>query len=200
VARVFSGQYFKDISSKTVANSECSSTIIEDVILQFKLDSAVAVAYFYFDFNDTERQRHKNLIRSLIVQLSLQSTKCPEPFDSLYSRSSDGRQRPTLEALQSTHRHMLEDFQQTFILLDALDECKEREELLEVVENIVSWKHKTLHILATSRREAEIEESLKTFVTCQICIQSALVNADIHIHIRDRLQNDQKLRKWPMNV
>ncbi len=57
-----------------------------------------------------------------------------------------------------------------------------------------------LHILATSRREKDIEETLAPLTTSQTCIQSALVDADICIYIRERLQTDPKLRKWPKNV
>jgi hypothetical protein len=68
------------------------------------------------------------------------------------------------------------------------------------MEDFANWNLKTLYILATSRRERDIKETLEPLVTGQICIQSALVNADIHIHISKRLQNNPKLRKWPINV
>lgn len=178
----------------------CSSTIVQDVTLQYKSEPGVAVAYFYFDFNDTEKQRHENLLRSLIVQLSIQSANTPESLSALFARSQDGQQRPTTDALALALESILRDFQQIFIILDALDECKEREELLGLIENIAKWNLEKLHILATSRREREIEDSLEPLITGQICIQSALVNADIHIHICERLQNDPKLRKWPANV
>lgn len=178
----------------------CSSTIVQGVIRHYESEPEVAVAYFYFDFNDSEKQRHESLIRSLIVQLSSQSEKTPESLDALFARSQDGQQQPATDALALTLQHILGNFQQTFVILDALDECKEREELLELMEDIVKWKLESLHILATSRRERDIEESLEPLITGQICIQSALVNADIRIYICDRLQNDPKLRKWPANV
>jgi hypothetical protein len=179
----------------------CSSTIVQDVILHCKSDQAVAVAYFYFDFNDSEKQRYENLIRSLIVQLSTQSEKTPESLDALFVRSQDGQQQPKMDALTLTLQHILGGFQQAFIILDALDECKgkEREELLGLLKNLIDWKVEGLHVLATSRRERDIEETLAPLATDQICIQSALVNADIHVHICERLQNDPKL-KWPKNV
>ena len=95
---------------------------------------------------------------------------------------------------------MLGDFQQTFIILDALDECKEREELLGLLKDLITWKVKSLHVLATSRREGDIEEALEPSVTGQVCIQSAVINADIQIHVCERLQNNPKLEKWPSNV
>lgn len=95
---------------------------------------------------------------------------------------------------------MLGYFKEVFFLFDALDECKEREELLALIETIVEWDVENLHLLATSRGEKDIEESLKPILTDEICIQSALVNADIHTHIRERLQNDAKLKKFPADV
>ena len=99
-----------------------------------------------------------------------------------------------------TLQDILGGFPQVFIILDALDECKEREELLGIIEGIINWKLKKLHILATSRMEREIEETLEPLATRQICIQSAIINADIQTYIGKRLQNDSKLRKWPASV
>lgn len=177
-----------------------SSTIIEHIRSIYESDPAVAIAYFYFDFNDNEKQQHEKCLRSLIEQLSVQSVKSMDALNILFARSKDGQQQPTTDALLSTLQHILRDFQQTFIILDALDECKEREALLKLLENTMDWKVENLHILATSRRERDIEETLAPLATDQICIQSALVNADIHVHICDRLQNDPKLNKWPANV
>ena len=83
----------------------------------------------------------------------------------LYHRSQDGQHQPTTEGLVLTLQHMLRDFNQTFIFLDALDECKEREELLGLIKRIVDWKLEMLHLLATSRRENDIEETLTPLIT-----------------------------------
>jgi len=136
----------------------------------------------------------------LIVQLSIQSKDTPEALNKLFARSQDGQQQPTTEGLMLTLQIMLRDFHQSFIILDALDESRERGELLELTGDIIGWRLETLHLLATSRREKDIEETLTPLITGQICIQSTLVDADIRIHIRERLQNDAKLRKWPENV
>lgn len=160
----------------------------------------IAVTYFYFDFNDSRKQSHEDLLRSLIEQLSVQLIDTPAELNAVYSRFQDGQQQPTADALTSTLQHMLKYFDQTFIILDALDECKEREELLGLIKDVVEWKLKNLHVLATSRRERDIEEALEPLITEEICIQSALVNADIHTHICELLRNDPKLKKWPANV
>ena len=95
---------------------------------------------------------------------------------------------------------MLESFQQLYIVLDALDECTEREELLKFLETIAGWNNNKLHIIATSRREGDITDALDPWVTNQVCIQSELVSADIRTYIHEKLQNDRKLKAWPSTV
>ena len=134
------------------------------------------------------------------MHLSIQSASASRALESLFSSCMNGECQPSTDALLETLRQIVQAFDERFIILDALDECQERQELLEDIEKIVDWKLEKLHILATSRREKYIEETLEPLITRQICIQSALVNADIHLHLRERLQNDPKLRKWPEKV
>jgi hypothetical protein len=83
-------------------------------------------------------------------------------------------------------------------VLDALDECTQRAELMEMIETMVGWKIQNLHLLVTSRRERDIESSLEGFVDPQnsICLQSEVVDKDIQRYVRQRLSNDKRLRKW----
>ena len=174
--------------------------MIQDVVSHYQSEPTTAVVYFYFDFNDLDKQHTKNLISSLIVQLSAQSPHLPDSLQSAYSRSQNGQKQPTIEDLTILLRQMLKIFKGTYILLDALDECTDREELLEFIEALMEWNIQDLHVLATSRKENDIATSLEPLVTLQQGIQSALVNADIRIHIMERLSSDPKLKKWPVDV
>ena len=174
----------------------CSSTIIHNVMLYCQPDPTLAVGFFYFDFNDSKKTEPENLIKSLIIQLSLQSRTSPTYLDTLYQNCNDGQQRPSSDSLMLTFREMVGDFREVFIIVDALDECEEREKLMEMVTTIVGWKLEHLHLLLTSRREKEIMDAFDPLVTCQISIQDEIVNADIQIHIRNKLQTDNKLSKW----
>lgn len=72
---------------------------------------------------------------------------------------------------------MIQEFPQTYIILDALDECADREGLMEVLEKIAGWKLQNLHLLVTSRKERDIERSLDRFVA--VCLHSELADKDI---------------------
>ena len=134
------------------------------------------------------------------MQISAQCLHLPKSLQSAYSRSQNGQNQLKIEDLTVILRQMLKIFNSTYILLDALDECTDREDLLEFIEGLMDWNVHSLHVLATSRRENDIATSLEPLITCQLCIQSALVDSDIRLHIVDRLSNDLKLKKWPLEV
>lgn len=181
-------------------NSTRSSTIIQDVISHYQYEPTIAVAYFYFDFNDPDKQRTEKLIRSLLVQLSAECLHLPESLQSAYSRSQNGQNQPTIEELSLLLRQIIKGFRSTYILLDALDECTEREDVLNFIEVLMDWNIDSLHVLSTSRKESDIATTLEPLATCQQCIHSAAVDADIRVYVLERLSSDRELRKWPVDV
>lgn len=121
----------------------------------------------------------------------------PAALQSLYSSCASGQQQPSINLLLTALQQIIEQFDGTFLIFDALDECKDRPELLETLEKIARLGLGTLHILATSRREKDIEEALSLLVGDQerICIQSAVVNKDIRAYIHSRIHNDRGLKR-----
>ena len=181
----------------------CGKTVLSSTIIQrtdghCRSRSDHLMLYFYFDFNDVEKQQYEKMIRSLIVQLFAQYVNIPPVLESLYSSCTNGERQPAYDSLLSTLHVMMRDFSHTYLVLDALDECSKRKELLLCIEELAGWRDLNLHILITSRREKDIEDSMELFVDDQrrICIQSALVDSDIRTYIHSRLQVDRDLRRW----
>lgn len=174
-----------------------ASTIIESICEHCRLQNIPAVAYFYFDFTDLEKQDHDNMLRSLILQFSSKSSKTTKVLDSILANYV---RQPTSTQLLLILRKMCQQFDEAFIILDALDECKERPTLLETIREIATWTERTenLHILATSRRERDIEKCMELFIDDKrsINIQSDHVNKDIEAYIREALENDLALLRW----
>jgi hypothetical protein len=177
-----------------------SSTILQNVLEHCKSDPGKVVAYFFFDFNDTRKQSSELMVRSLVCQLSQQCVKIPKSLDTLISSCGNGQQQPPLHALLEVLQQMISEVPNTYIVLDALDECPPggRTELINILEIISAWKLQNLHILMTSRRERDIESSLETFIREQdfVSLQSKLVDRDIHKYVRHRLSADKQLIKW----
>ena len=99
-----------------------------------------------------------------------------------------------------TLKDIIESFEHVYVILDALDECRDREQLLALVEEVVNWKIGKLHILATSRMERDIADCIGPLVTAQVNLHSTVIDADIRTHLRERLRNDLKLKRWPAKV
>lgn len=175
-----------------------SSTIIEDVLQHCTNDPGIAVAYFYFDFKDRQKQSSESMIKSLVTQLCQQCVRMPPLVESLFVSSNNGQRQPSTDALFNALRQMSEDCTATYIIIDALDECTDREELMTRIETVASWQVESLHVILTSRKERDIESSLESFVeACNIIpLQSAVVDEDIRKYVRHRLSVDKKLRKW----
>ncbi len=180
------------------------STAIEKTLEQRKIttDKAVGVAFFYFDFNDQDQQRDNTMLRSLITQLWQQTGEEANAVDELYLACSNGGSQPSSSMLMDTLQKLLLNSADVFILLDALDECTEIESLMENIERMAGWKISNLHMLVTSRKKKEIEESMSELLHDErrICIQSAQVEGDIRMYIQNRIQTDRRLKKWQKEV
>ena len=115
---------------------------------------------------------------------------------NLYARCGNGHQEPTLDDLQNTLQRILAGFSSTFIILDALDECTERENLLNWIEAIIPEKDMNLglHLIVTSRPEQEIEDKLKFYHYLDLVKESQ--NHDLVAYLNYQLQNDSDLQKW----
>lgn len=90
---------------------------------------------------------------------------------------------------------------QTFVIIDALDECpnaeEERADLCNIMEEIHSWDCRSLHVLVTSRREADLTEALLKIVTQEpVGIQGSVIDTDIRKFVSTQLQTTPKLSRW----
>ena len=102
MGKVSFGNDFTQILNWKLINYIRSSTVIKEVKSQYMSNPTVAIAYFYFDFNDTEKQRHDKFTRSLIEQLAWQPVQTLTCLESLFSRGQAGKQQPTQDAIELT--------------------------------------------------------------------------------------------------
>ncbi|KAI9838025.1 MAG: hypothetical protein M1819_006179 [Sarea resinae] len=175
------------------------SIVIEEMDLRRQRQPKFLLAYFYFKFSDKERQTAEHLLRSLLVQLSVQSQALREVLLRQFSQY-DGQRQPNINVLATMFQSMLlRASLDIYIVIDALDECIEVEQLLQIIEQVVSWKIRKLHFLVTSQPKPDIQDSLHPLVTDQMDLQGAVVD-DIKICVHERLKSDPKLKKLPQNI
>ncbi|KAH9165572.1 hypothetical protein EDB89DRAFT_2233302 [Lactarius sanguifluus] len=156
--------YGKPGSGKTIL---CSA-IVQDIVALSEAGLA-SMAYFYFDFRDLDKQHIRNLLPSLLIQLSSQVDGCRDILSRLYLAHDNGEKKPRVGVMTQCLRDMLTiaDQRPIYIILDALDECPNssgipspREQVVALVKDLVNLRLPHLHICVTSRPEFDIRATL----------------------------------------
>lgn len=102
-----------------------SSSVIEDIAHLLEDNPDWASAYFFFDSRDgqIDLSTYDKMLRSLISQLPNREGGMPEPLEEIYGKKHHHPQ-PSIASLEKTLQKIIQNLEQTFIVLDALDECK----------------------------------------------------------------------------
>jgi hypothetical protein len=100
-----------------------------------------------------------------------------------------------LETLIAALKSVLEASAESFIILDALDECprtgRSREQLCEILAEISKWSIPHSHVLVTSRKEPDIEDALSEIENLvKLPIQNAEVDVDIRVYVRSQIAKE----------
>ncbi|KAK7446338.1 hypothetical protein VKT23_014544 [Stygiomarasmius scandens] len=137
------------------------STVIKDLEDFKKPDNAIA--YYYFDFRDASKQGFKDLIVSLIIQLSLTPHLLGEAYEilkQLYDKHKLGTNEASIITLRSTLMDLLSLSlsSSTQIVIDALDEMEGKafQSFMELMSVLDQKKFQHLHVLVTSRPQLPI--------------------------------------------
>lgn len=165
--------------------------IIDCVMSEVHTSSNVspAVIYFYCDFKDSLKQTTIGLLCSLIAQLVRKKSVIPDDVEGLYQQSDDGKNPPQVSYLGKCLRSIIKGFSKVVVIIDALDECVERDSLFENLE----WLQENTNLLITSRDELEIKLQFGDLPS--LAIRTDDVTHDIEIFIAGELMRQPKLRR-----
>ncbi|KAH9069495.1 hypothetical protein EDB83DRAFT_2188767, partial [Lactarius deliciosus] len=159
--------------------SPLRSAIINNITTMCEAGSA-SMAYFYFDFRDLDKKARRNLLPSLLIQLSTHSNAFCDVFSRLYETHDKGARQPSDKALTQCLKEMLTLPNQcpVYLILDALDECPDtsdvpspREQVLDLVTDLVGLRLPSLRICVTSRPEADVCEALESLASQTVSLQ-----------------------------
>ena len=181
------------------------SAIIHD-IEGMQAAGLATMAYYYFDFRDVKKQDGYGLLSSLISQLSVKSDSCFNVLSQLYSDNNRGTQKSNVDALKKCMTDMLSLPGQApiYIIVDALDECPNfpgrpsaREEVLDLIEELVDLKLPNVHICVASRPEMDIRMVLEPLTSLKISLHDEIGQKDdIIAYIKSVVRSDRRIRRW----
>ncbi len=160
--------------------SVLSSTAIKYVFRHRRSDPHIGIAFFYFTFNDESKQGVSAMLRALLLQLCGQLQDGPSDLTSLYNSYEPGL--PPSSVLTDHLRRLIQRFRHVYIVLDALDESPRsgaQEHVLETLEMMRKWSLQGLHLLATSRDEPDIRQSLEPSSNQEVKMGNAAIDKDI---------------------
>ena len=140
-----------------------------------------------------------NIVCSLLLQLVQAMPNVPESLSQMYSEYKPGE--PPSDLIKCVFRDIIKSSGETFLVIDALDECPkesgERRDLLDILTDIHAWGLPNLHVLVTSRNEPDIDMVLSPLITLPpTCIQTDRIQSDISLYVRSQLTKDPELAKW----
>ena len=145
-------------------------------------------------------QQVDSLIRSIIAQFAAPYGGIPATLAKLYQSCHDGRSQPSVESLQYILFTILEAFNDVYIVLDALDECAERKELLKWIKDMMSWRKGKLHLSGTSRPVEDIAKYLRSLDPDHVRMMENLITYDIEKFIDSMLHQDNAFEHWDSEV
>jgi len=165
-----------------------------------------SLAFFYCDFREDQKRNRRGLLSSLLVQLCQQSDAYYDALSTFYLAHRHGSQHASDSELAQCLKHLLAFPGQAvaYIVIDALDECpmtsgssSPREEVLDLVEELVRLQAPNIRICVTSRPEADIELVLDplAFRAVSLHAENGQVQ-DIEDYIKFVVSTDRKMKKW----
>ncbi|KAH9169401.1 hypothetical protein EDB89DRAFT_1908686 [Lactarius sanguifluus] len=206
---VLSRQYLRriDVYWVPLVDPRKTSSVIQDVMAVCEAGLAI-MAYFYFDFKDLSKQTCHDLLLSLVSQLSTRSSPCCDILHHVYKAHENGTRQPSDDTLKECLKEMLRLPGQStiFIVLDALDECPDssgipspRDEVLELVKELVDLQLDGLHICATSRPEVDIRAVLESLASHSVSLHDESgQKTDIADYVRNVVNSSPStaMRRW----
>ena len=181
--------------------------MIQDIEVMCKAGNALT-AYFYFDFRDANKQGLRDLLPSLLTQLSASSSSRCDLLSELYSAHDRGKKQPSDTALAECLKKMLTlpDQRPTYIIIDALDESPNtfgiespRKRVLHLLKELVGLRLPNLHLCITSRPEIDIRVVLEPLTSRRVSLHDQSgQKQDIVDYVKSVVYSNSEpiMRRW----
>ena len=165
------------------------------------------MAYFYFDFRDVDKQGFRDLVLSLLTQLSRSGPRC-DILSELYLAHDEGKNQPSDGILAECLKQILTlpDQLPTYLIVDALDESPNasgipspRERVLQLVKELVDLHLPNLRIYVTSRPEIDIRDVLESLTSFRVSLHDQSgQKQDIEDYVKSIVYSNSEpiMRRW----
>ena len=152
--------------------------------------SREVVAYNYFDYQQQGVYSIESILSSLLRQFLLQISFLPQSVQKLYDLTRPNQARPSASDVYDVLKTLLRDFHRCFIVIDALDECKDKGIRKALLQDLIGLNGDTIRIFVTCRPPlAEIEQYAKQHPRVTICADER----DLKAYCFHMIENDRDI-------
>ena len=149
--------------------------------------------YCYFAHNQDET---KPFLKWVISRLCREAGSIPTYVYNLSKHDAE----PSLTVLLEAVAQILVLFETVYIAVDAIDESKSRDDLLQILRSLITDpRFKRLQLVTSSRDYIDIERTISN-LSVSIPMNSPFVEQDIRAHVRSNLKSNPRFGHWPRDL
>jgi hypothetical protein len=164
------------------------SSVVIDHLLELAPSETYGVAYIYFSYKEQLHQKPIDVLTSLVKQLAYQLSS---PLKHLIEKLE--KTAFTNDEMYTVLIEITKSFRQTFVILDALDECHQRNQRKILLPMFHRMGKSGIKLFATSRSDPDdIEDSFASISNIEISAQKE----DIKCYIYQRIREYPRARLW----
>jgi hypothetical protein len=150
--------------------------------------SNVARAFVYCEYSDPISRSEMGILSSITRQLVEQCPIVPSEVRTFRDRYAGGGRLPTVQEQIALIMLLVELFDRTYILIDALDECTERDRVRII--HCVKTMERGIRLLITSRPVLDLQGSFSSL--CRIDITAH--ESDIRAYLESEIDTDTRMQ------
>ncbi|KAJ5439445.1 uncharacterized protein N7458_010443 [Penicillium daleae] len=171
-----------------------ASTVI-DWLRNHKKSREVALAYFYCDYKDKQKQSPTKIVSTLLWMLASQNNDVFGRIQTFFEQQckENPAYTPEFDELLNNFGHFVANsFETIFVVADALDESEDRECVSYALKKIFETC-KCAKVFVTSRHEIDIARALDGLPNTTI--EATDVAGDIELYVKAEVATKIKTRK-----
>ncbi|KAL8838546.1 MAG: hypothetical protein Q9170_002088 [Blastenia crenularia] len=173
-------------------------TVLASIVIQYVRSyiaespnpEASVLAYVYCSYDDPD-QTSINLLSSILCQILHQQSEMPQRITNLFRTHRSASTRPSFEEILNELKALPKDDQRLFLVIDALDECSDKNGTRTALLEALSSMDQNIRILVTSRTTADLIHHLPKAVHIEINAK----DDDIILYVQNRLTSERRMRR-----
>ena len=169
------------------AGKTVTSSIIIDKLQSESKNENVAVTCLFCNYRDKASQSAEIFMANLVKQIVQQKRTVSTELIARYKERERGR--PTFAELATLFSQEISHFSKVFVVIDALDETSEHEDIRRLV--LSELQNLPVNLLVTSRYEKSIEERLGKAERLEIWATAA----DVQTYVKARIPSEHLLAR-----